>query len=109
MIPTPAFDRAALPRELRPFMDDQGRVARWPAKQKVQRLVVDYLARRFEPGRDYAEKDVNFLLMDWHGFSDWALLRRLLVDWGYLERERDGSRYRLRAESEWPRPGTSAS
>lgn len=109
MIPTPSFDRAALPRELRPFMDDHGRVARWPARQKVQRLVIDYLARRFEPGRDYAEKDVNFLLMDWHGFSDWAMLRRLLVDWGYLERERDGSRYRLRAEAEWPKPDATAS
>ena len=109
MSTTRPFDRAALPRELRPFMDEHGRVARWPARQKVQRLVLDYLARRFEPGREYTEREVNFLLMDWHGFSDWAMLRRLLVDWGYARRERDGSCYRLRPEPEWPRPDASAS
>lgn len=102
MNPTIPFDRAGVPREMRPFMDEQGRVARWPARQKVQRLVIDYLARRFEHGRDYSEKDVNFLLMDWHGFSDWAMLRRLLVDWGYLGREGGGARYWLRPEGEWP-------
>jgi hypothetical protein len=103
MDPTMPFDRAALPRELRPFMDDDGRVARWPAKQKTQRRVIEYLARKFDHGREYAEKDVNFLLMDWHTFGDWALLRRLLFDWGYFDREGDGSRYRLRPEAEWPR------
>lgn len=108
MPPTPNFDRAAMPRELRPFLDDQGRLVRWPARQKVQRMAVRLLAGRFEPGREYAEKDVNFLLMEWHTFSDWALLRRLLFDWGYLDRERDGSRYRLRPESEWPNPESPA-
>ena len=104
MLPTTPFDRASVPRELRPFLDEQGRVMRWPARQKVQRMAIDYLARKFEHGRDYSEKDVNFLLMDWHGFSDWAMLRRLLFNWGYVDRESDGSRYRLRPESEWPRP-----
>jgi len=89
------MDRSLLPRELRPFIDETGRLARWPARQKVQRMAVAYLATRFEAGREYSEKDVNFLLMDWHGFADWALLRRMLCDWRYLDRERDGTRYRL--------------
>lgn len=103
MEPVTPFDRAALPREMRPFFDDAGRVSRWPARQMTQRLVIDYLARKFEPGREYAEQDVNFLLLEWHTFRDWALLRRLLHDWGYLDRESDGSRYRLRPEADWPR------
>src|SRR6266581_9552307 len=90
------MDRASLPRELRPFMDDHGRLKQWPTRQKVQRMSVGYLATRFQPGREYSEREVNELLMDWHTFRDWALLRRVMFDWGLIDRERDGSRYRLR-------------
>ena len=85
-----------LPRELRPFMDDQGRLKQWPTKQKTQRMAVAHLAARFEPDRIYNEKQVNELLNEWHTFGDWALLRRVMFDWGYLNRESDGSKYWLR-------------
>jgi hypothetical protein len=88
--------RDSLPRELRPFLDDAGRLARWPSRQKVQRAAIAHLAGKFAPGREYTESEVNFLLMDWHAFGDWALLRRLLCDWKFLQRESDGTRYRLR-------------
>jgi hypothetical protein len=39
---------------------------------------------------------VNEILLEWHTFGDWALLRRWLCDWDHMERERDGTRYRLR-------------
>ena len=90
------MDRQSQPRELRPFMDDAGRLIRWPARQKAQRMAAAILAGRFEPGRVYNERQVNELLLEWHTFGDWALLRRVLFDWGYLDRERDGSRYCLR-------------
>lgn len=104
MEPTMPFDRATMPREARPFLDDDGRLIIWPAKHKTQRRVIDYLARKFEHGREYTEKEVNFVLMDWHKFGDWALLRRELFSQGYMNRERDGSRYRLHPESRWPTP-----
>ena len=90
------MNRPPLPRELRPFMDDDGRLRQWPTRQKTQRMAVALLAGRFEPGRVYSERQVNELLLEWHTFGDWALLRRMLNDWGYLDRERDGSRYWLR-------------
>jgi hypothetical protein len=92
------MDRSRLPRELRPFIDDAGRLCRWPSRQKVQRMAAELLAGRFEPGREYSEPEVNFLLMDAHTFGDWAMLRRMLCDWKHLEREADGTRYRLRAD-----------
>lgn len=61
----------------------------------MQRLVLDYLASRFECGRVYTESEVNVLLRQWHTFDDWALLRRELFEQGYLNREKDGSRYWL--------------
>ena len=89
------MDRQSLPRELRPFVDDDGRLTQWPTRQKVQRQAIDLLAARFERGREYSEREVNDLLRTWHTFGDWALLRRMLYDWGYVDRESDGSRYRI--------------
>ena len=103
--------REHLPRPLRPFIDEVGRISQWPTRQKTQRMAAALLARRFVPGRDYTEKEVNALLMDGHTFADWALLRRRLYDWGFLDRESDCSRYWVRdgaAERiarEQPRPG----
>jgi hypothetical protein len=93
------MDKSLLPRDLRPFLDDAGRLRQWPSRVKVQRMATALLARRFELGRDYSEKDVNALLMDAHTFADWALLRRSLVDWGLMTRESDCSRYRLSGDA----------
>ena len=89
--------REDLPRPLRPFIDAEGRVRQWPSRMKVQRMAAALLARRFEPGRDYTETEVNMVLLDGHTFADWALLRRVLCDWRFLDRESDGSRYWVRA------------
>jgi len=90
------MDRDLLPRELRPFVDDDGHLIQWPMRRKVQRMAIAYLATKLEPGREYHEREMNEVLVQWHTFGDWALLRRLLFDWSYMDRERDGSRYRLR-------------
>ena len=89
------MDRASLPRELRPFVNDEGRIIQWPVRQKVQRMAIAYLATRFEADREYSEREVNDLLSEWHTFGDWALLRRELCDWEYMTRESNGTRYRL--------------
>jgi hypothetical protein len=85
--------REHLPGRLRPFVDSEGRITQWPSRMKIQRMAAALLARRFVPGRDYSEPEVNALLMDGHTFDDWALLRRVLYDWRFLDRESDGSRY----------------
>lgn len=93
------MDRELIPRELRPFLDQEGRLKQWPTKQKTQRMAIARLAARFEPHREYNERQVNELLLEWHTFGDWALLRRMLFDWGYLDRKRDGSWYWLREDA----------
>jgi hypothetical protein len=103
------MDRSSLPRELRPFVNEDGRITQWPTRQKVQRMAIAYLATKFEPGREYSEREVNERLMDWHTFADWALLRRLLYDWSYMDRESNGTRYRLRHSAPVepvPQPGS---
>ena len=70
-----------------------GRIERVPAKRKVRAAVLLEVLSRFEPGRDYSEKEVNEVLLGVH--EDFAYLRRELVNYHFLERE-DG-RYRTAA------------
>ena len=61
-----------------------------PAKMPERSAVLAYVAERFEPGRDYAEAEVNVMLARVQ--DDFATLRRYLIDAGLLRRER--GRYR---------------
>jgi hypothetical protein len=70
----------------------EGRVIQLPARRTKRLVVLSWLARRFEPGRTYAEREVNAMLAD--DQPDHATLRRLLVDEGFLERERGSYRRR---------------
>lgn len=77
------------------FLDHEGRVEQWPTKNQDKLLVLSYLASKLEYGIFYTESEVNELLKKWHTFSDWPLLRRELVDRGFIDRNRDGSQYHL--------------
>jgi hypothetical protein len=87
--------QAEYPRELRRFLDPQGRATAWPTKRRDQLLLLDYLASKFEFERDYTEKEINAVLIEhMHPvFKDYAIIRRELYNYRYLDRERDGSRY----------------
>jgi hypothetical protein len=84
------------PQELRRFLDISGRLAMWPpAKQRDKLLILEFLASFFEQGREYAEKEVNDLLLLHSTFKDSAALRRALYEYRFMNRARDGSRYWL--------------
>jgi hypothetical protein len=71
-------------RVLRNFVED-GRLSRLPARQGQRRVILEYVAGRFDTDRQYAEAEVNELLTSFH--DDHAALRRYLVDEGFLERQ----------------------
>ena len=62
-----------------------GRIAQMPAARSKRLVVLDHVARVFEPGVRYAERDVNAILGAF--FDDYAALRRYLVDEGFLARK----------------------
>lgn len=76
------------------FLNEDGRIAQLPQKHAVRCAVLEYLAESFDTDTDYTEKQVNEIIDSRHTFNDLYLLRRELVDNGFLDRERDGSRYR---------------
>jgi hypothetical protein len=61
-----------------------GRLLSIPAARTKRLVVLDHLAGLFEPGRRYPEPEVNQLLARYH--PDFAMLRRYLVDDGFLDR-----------------------
>ena len=91
-----AYDaaRAEQERLVRRLFAD-GRIERVPARRKVRAAVLLEVLSRFEPGREYAEPEVNEVLLGVH--EDFAYLRRELVNYHYLERE--GGRYRTAARA----------
>lgn len=66
-----------------------GRLARIPAKAGKRTVVLERVAQRFEPGRRYAEAEVDEILkaLTEGGESDHVTLRRYLVDAQLLARE----------------------
>ncbi|HXH80865.1 DUF2087 domain-containing protein [Nocardioides sp.] len=80
-----AYDEARVEQErlvARLFTD--GRLAQVPAKRKTRAGALLEVLARFEPGRVYAEPEVNEVLSAVH--EDFAYLRRELVNYHYLER-----------------------
>lgn len=80
---------------LRGYMGEDGRIQRFPGKRqkKLQQLLFQYLAEKFEKGRTYTEPQVNVILNDYHSFEDPASLRRLMFGMGLLDRTIDGRAY----------------
>ena len=86
--PRPAFDDEGLSPEqasvLRKFLRD-GRLATIPAARSKRLVVLDHIAKVFDIGVRYSEREVDALLHVFH--PDHAALRRYLVDEGFLSRE----------------------
>ncbi len=78
---------------IKPFLDDTGKIVQLPSKHKTRQAVYEYLAEKFEKDHVYTEKQVNEICELWHTFGDFFLIRRELVEYGLLCRERDGSKY----------------
>src|SRR5215213_7151813 len=70
---------------LRAFFDGP-RLRQIPASRKKRVIVLRRLLERFAPDRSYPEPEVNELLREAH--EDVATLRRELVDYGFMVRDR---------------------
>ncbi|NCB30241.1 MAG: DUF2087 domain-containing protein [Clostridia bacterium] len=88
---------------IQPFLNREGRILQLPRRRGCRYAVLGYLAEKFEPGQSFTEGQVNAICNQWHTFGDYFVLRRELVDSGFLQREPDGSRYWRAAAV----PGTS--
>jgi hypothetical protein len=60
-------------------------------KEKYKLVILRELAKRFDKGKSYTEKQVNELLKA--SFDDYVTLRRYLIEYGFMDRKLDGSQY----------------
>jgi hypothetical protein len=74
---------------------------RFPKKRRDRQILAKSIVMTLDSSRTYTEPEVNDLLMAWNRDiapaiqTDHVMIRRLLVDYGHLERTADGSRYRM--------------
>jgi hypothetical protein len=70
------------------------RLTHLPNKQKKTLVILRWLAGLFQTGRLYTEAEVNTVLKTVYA-EDFVSLRRDLIDYGYMRRERGGGKYWL--------------
>jgi hypothetical protein len=68
-----------------------GPLSTFPTREKRRLILLKQIATRFSPDQVYTEKEVNAILGS--VYNDHVLLRRLLIDYGFLYRRPDGSEY----------------
>lgn len=78
-------------KQVSSYIKSDGSLKMIPSQKKKIKILLDYVIAAFELDKYYSEKEVNAILAKYN--PDTAVLRRYLIDYQYLDRERDGSRY----------------
>lgn len=73
------------------YTHNDGSLKMIPTKSKKVIAILEYMADSFEDDIDYSEDQINEILERY--YPDPTTLRRYLIDYGYLARERNGARY----------------
>ena len=84
--------------ELKGCLTPDGRLMRLPAKRRKKLAALAWLADQIPAEGRYSERQFNALLNGLHTFGDPATLRRELYDLYLIDRNADGSDYRVNPE-----------
>jgi len=68
-----------------------GPISEYPLKEKRRVIILTKVIEKFDRNREYSEKEVNEILKE--VYPDYAMLRRHLVEYGFMDRIPDGSTY----------------
>lgn len=74
---------------------EYGKLKSIPAQRKKEHIILEEIAKAFEPGRRYTEREVNLIIADFH--DDFCTIRRDMIGEGLLSRE--NGRYWLVTEN----------
>lgn len=64
---------------------EYGKLKSIPSQRKKERIVLEEIAKSFEKGREYTEREVNIIIADFN--DDFCTIRRDMISEGILERE----------------------
>lgn len=68
-----------------------GPLSIFPSKEKRKLIVLQHILTKFEKGKIYTEREINEVLKNI--YDDFATIRRYLIEYGFLDRNKDGSEY----------------
>jgi len=63
---------------------EEGRLRAMPVNERKRLAILNWFARKFEPGRRYSELEVNAIIAEF--INDYASVRRYLVDYRFMDR-----------------------
>lgn len=75
-----------------------GELLKIPKKKAKFIVILRWMSTLFEPDRLYTEKEISAIIKEKH--SDYAMIRRYLVEYGFMRRERGGGDYWLAPEDD---------
>lgn len=64
---------------------EYGKLKSIPVQQKKKRIILEEIAKSFEPDRKYTEREVNIIIADFH--DDFCTIRRDMISEKILQRE----------------------
>jgi hypothetical protein len=76
---------------LKTYFREDGTLKNYPSREKRKIIVLQQILKSFEPDRRYAEKEVNAIIKAI--YHDFATIRRYLIEYGLMGREKDCSAY----------------
>lgn len=79
---------------MKAYMNEHGALTLFPAKEKKKIILLREIMKNFKPEQEYTEKEINRILE--RIYSDYATLRRALIEYGFLDRSEDCMVYRVK-------------
>jgi hypothetical protein len=76
---------------LKAYLNADGTIRQLPQEGKKMLIILHFILDAFSFDANYTEKEMNTILRRFH--TDTATLRRNLIDYGFMAREGDGTRY----------------
>lgn len=68
-----------------------GALESFPSKEKRKIIILQHIITKFDKNKVYTEPEVNEVLKKI--FDDFVTLRRYLIEYGFMDRSKDGSQY----------------
>lgn len=76
---------------IKSYMTEEGALKNFPAKEKKKIIILEEIMKNFLKGKIYSEKEINIILK--RIYEDNATIRRYLIEYGFLDRSNDCSKY----------------
>ena len=78
--------------KIKNYYNEEGLLKQYPGKRPLRELALKEIARHFELGKEYSEKEINQVILSHIAFGDIELVRREMFQYRIIGRLKDGSK-----------------